>query len=81
MLVRRGLRLVVSMAIVFVVTIGGFWSHYVLYGDSPYDEVGIDLNSNMPPPLRDWACAKLHARFPGSVAPYGCTWDFHPERR
>ena len=57
-------------------TMGWRWYSYVTAGESPYDEVGIGLNSRLPAPLRGWGCAKLAQRFPHTVPPYGC----EPER-
>lgn len=48
------------------------WYRWATAGDSPYDEVGIDLNAYMPAPLHDWACGRIAQRFPGSLPPYGC---------
>jgi hypothetical protein len=42
---------------------------------SPYNEVGIDLNSAMPAPIRKWGCDKLHATFPKAQPPNGCQAD------
>ena len=52
----RLLRLVVLVVMVFGVVIGGFWYKYVTNTESPYDEVGIELNSRMPDPIRKWGC-------------------------
>ena len=53
-------------------TFGWRWYSYVTAGASPYDEVGIGLNSRLPAPLRVCGCARIAERFPGSVPPYGC---------
>lgn len=42
---------------------------------SPYDEVGIELNSRLPLPLRKWSCDKLHATFGSVLPPYGCSTE------
>ena len=70
---KRAARLVVIMLLVAIVLIGGRWYRYVAHGESPYDEVGIELNSRMPAPLRAWGCAQIAKRFSGTIAPYGCT--------
>ena len=70
---KRAARLVVIMLLVAIVLIGGRWYRYVAHGESPYDEVGIELNSRMPAPLRGWGCSRIAKRFPGTIAPYGCT--------
>ena len=48
------------------------WYRWATAGDSPYDEIGIDLNAYMPGPIHDWACSRIAQRFPGSIPPYGC---------
>ena len=65
-------RLVVIVVVIFVVVLGGYWFRYVTNTDSPYQEVGIELNSRLPEPLRKWGCDKLRSNFEGAVPPYGC---------
>ena len=48
------------------------WHRWATAGETPYDEIGIEVNSYMPGPLRDWACGRIAQRFPGSIPPYGC---------
>jgi len=70
---KRVVRIVVITFVAAVVLIGGRWYMYVAHSESPYDEVGIELNSRMPAPLRTWGCARIAARFAGAITPYGCT--------
>jgi hypothetical protein len=70
--VGRLLRLVLIVVVALTVVIGGFWYRYVSNTESPYDEVGIELNSRMPEPIRKWGCDKLQATFAGALPPYGC---------
>jgi hypothetical protein len=44
----------------------------VTNGKTPYDEVGIGLNSYMPQPLRGWGCQQLRKEFGKMLPPYGC---------
>ena len=67
------LRVLLLMVVVVGVVLGGFWFRYVSNTESPYDEVGIELNSRMPQPIRKWGCDKLHANFAGAIPPYGCS--------
>ena len=66
------------LPLVFAIVVAGLvvpvwqWYRWATAGDSPYDEVGIDLNAYMPGPMRGWACARIAQRFPGSLPPYGC---------
>lgn len=63
----------VAIAVIAVgVVLGGFWYRYVSNSETPYQEVGIELNSRMPGPIRKWGCDQLHATFAGAVPPYGC---------
>jgi hypothetical protein len=67
------LRVAFIMVFVFAVVLGGFWYRYVTNTESPYQEVGIELNSRMPEPIRRWGCDKLQSNFDGAVPPYGCS--------
>ncbi|MBX4906462.1 MULTISPECIES: hypothetical protein [Rhizobium] len=68
-------RLLLTVALAFVVVIGFRWYRYVSNTESPYDEVGITLNSAMPSPINAWGCAKLKETFSGVLPPYGCGAD------
>ena len=48
------------------------WYQWATAGESPYDEVGIDVNNAMPGPLHRWACARIAERFPRTLPPSGC---------
>ena len=67
------LRLVTIVIVAVGVVLGGFWYRYVSNTESPYDEVGIELNSRMPEPIRKWGCDKLQRTFVGAIPPYGCS--------
>lgn len=69
---KKLVRLLLTIAIALVVVIGFRWYRYVTNTDSPYDEVGITLNTSMPGPLNAWGCAKLKETFSGALPPYGC---------
>ncbi|WP_244618812.1 hypothetical protein [Rhizobium sp. 18065] len=60
--------------VVFVgLMLGGFqWYRYITNTESPYQEVGIELNSRMPEPIRKWGCDRLHETFANTLPPYGC---------
>jgi hypothetical protein len=64
------IALITVMALVFFVV--GRWYTYVSNSESPYEEVGIALNSRMPEPIRKWGCDRLHATFGNGLPPYGC---------
>ena len=67
------LPVVVAIVIVGLATPLWQWYRWATSGDSPYAEIGIDLNAYMPGPLHDWACNRIAQRFPGALPPYGCT--------
>lgn len=71
---RLALAVTVGVGILLsgVGTLGWRWYHYVNAGDTPYDEVGIEVNRRLPEPLRAWGCARIKERFPRAVPPYGC---------
>ena len=48
------------------------WYQWATAGESPYDEIGIDVNNMMPGPLHRWACARIAGRFPRTLPPSGC---------
>lgn len=64
--------LMVGVVAAFAIVLGGQWYYYVAYASSPYDEVGIAINSRMPAPLRSWGCARIAERFPRTLPPFGC---------
>ena len=69
---KKLVRLLLTIALAFVVFTGFRWYRYISNTDSPYDEIGITLNSSMPGPLNSWGCAQLKATFVDSLPPYGC---------
>lgn len=68
----RTLLIIIIAGVIFV---GQRWYTYVTNKTSPYDEVGIQLNSAMPSPVRKWGCDQLHATFAKALPPYGCQSD------
>ncbi len=68
----RVVRFLLIVAIAAVGVFGFRWYRYVTNDESPYQEVGIELNSRMPQPIRKWGCDRLHATFGDVVPPYGC---------
>jgi len=72
---KKLLRLLLTIALAMVVLTGFRWYRYVTNTDSPYDEIGIMLNNNMPSPINAWGCAKLETTFTGSLPPCGCAAD------
>lgn len=69
---RRAIQLLLTVVIVLAVVVGFRWYRYVTNTESPYDEVGIELNSRMPGPINEWGCVTLHTTFGNALPPYGC---------
>lgn len=69
---RRIARIFIISLIAGVLLFGQRWYSYVTNTTSPYDEVGIEINSALPAPIRKWGCDKLHERFPDARPPNGC---------
>lgn len=69
---KKLLQVVAMMAIAAVAVLGGRWYMYVTNTESPYDEIGINLNNAMPGSINKWGCDKLHATFGNVLPPYGC---------
>ena len=69
------MRIVMILLIVILAMASFFgvrWYMYVSNTTSPYDEVGIAINTKMPDPLNRWGCNKLRTTFGNVVPPYGC---------
>jgi hypothetical protein len=69
---RTTLATVIAVVLALGGTFGYQWYSYVTAGLSPYDEVGISINSALPRSLRVWGCAQMEPRFPGALPPLGC---------
>lgn len=70
---NRLLRLVVVVIVACVAAVGGRWYSYVTNTSSPFDEIGIELNSRAPAPLNEWGCGRLKETFGDkTLPPYGC---------
>ena len=69
---RKFAQIVLIAVIAMVAVVGFRWYRYAVNTESPYDEVGIELNTRMPDLVSKWACDRLHATF-GDVLPHhGC---------
>ena len=63
---------VLALAAILAVMIYQFWYQFAVNGDSPYDEMFIEINGMMPQSARNWACGQIADRFPGTLPPYTC---------
>lgn len=71
-MLRKFAQILLIAVIAMVAVVGFCWYRYAVNTQSPYDEVGIELNSRMPGPINTWACGKLHTTFGDVLPPYGC---------
>lgn len=69
---KRILRVLMITAISAIVLFGSRWYSYVTNTESPYQEVGIDINSRLPDPFNKWGCERLHTTFGNVPPPVGC---------
>lgn len=70
----RFLTIVLVACLILAGVVGYRWYSYVSNTQSPFEEVGIELNSRMPGPIRDWGCARLKQTFGAkTLPPYGCS--------
>lgn len=72
MSVGKAVRILLIVVLAPALLLGFQWHRYVTNKETPYDEIGIALNSRMPEPIRKWGCDRLKASFPNSLPPYGC---------
>ena len=71
-LLKFVITFVLALAVILAAMIYQFWYQFAVNGNSPYDEIFIEINGVMPQPARSWACGKIAERFPGSLPPYTC---------
>lgn len=69
---QMGVSVGLALLIGGVGFLGYKWWAYVTNTKSPYDEIGIELNSRAPAPFNEWGCAQLKLRFERMIPPYGC---------
>jgi len=69
---KRIVSALVILTLMLAVVIYQFWYTHATNGDSPYDEMFIEINGWMPSGARNWACGQIAERFPGSLPPYSC---------
>jgi hypothetical protein len=63
-----------GVVILLAIVVFGYWLYATYTIASAENETWIAINSNMPDPLRQWACTELSSRLgdTASVAPEGC---------
>lgn len=68
----KGVQVFLSIILLFVVGVIGFWLWYVTSSDTQFQSPGMDINNAMPAPLNAWGCEQLKKRFGHQNAPFGC---------
>lgn len=72
-LVKKLLRIILIVVIAAIAVAGQRWYSYVTNTTDPFDELGINLQSYMPAPVRHWGCMQLKKNFGHrTLPPYGC---------
>ncbi len=72
----RWKQLLLAAIIAVAAVLGGRWFYYVAFADSPFDEVGIQINALMPGPINRFGCDLLEQRFgTKTMPPMGCGKD------
>ncbi len=74
-------KAVTYLILVLLVLLGPFsfvYYRYVTNIESPYDDIGIRLNSSVPGFVQDWGCGKLKENFAEQLPPLGCAVDGDP---
>ncbi len=70
---KKLLRIILIVVIAAIAVAGQRWYSYVTNTTDPFDEVGINLQSYMPAPVRHWGCMQLKKNFgTKTLPPYGC---------
>jgi len=70
---KRLVSILFGGLVAVVAVVGYQWYGYIANTDTPFDEVGIDLNNMMPGPVRDYGCRRLKETFGAkTLPPYGC---------
>ncbi len=65
--------MIVRLLLLIVVVVGGYWAYYVFASGSPYDQIGVAINSRLPADARAYGCAELKKRHASAnPAPQGC---------
>ncbi|MEW6125061.1 MAG: hypothetical protein AB1698_20850 [Pseudomonadota bacterium] len=64
---------IIRLLVLLVIAVGGYWAYYVFAAASPYDRIGVAINSHLPEQARAYGCAELKKRHAGAqAAPEGC---------
>ncbi len=67
------IKTLLGIVILVAIIVFGYWLYATYTIASADDEIWVQVNSNMPDPLRKWACAEVNTRITASDAPMGCT--------
>lgn len=69
------IRTLLGLVLILAVIIFGYWLYATYSITNANDEMWVQVNSQMPDPLRRWSCSEVKSRIGGTVtqAPSGCT--------
>ncbi len=66
------IKTLLGIAILLAIVVFGYWLYATYTMASADDEIWVKVNSNLPDPLRKWACAEVNGRMTDADAPVGC---------
>jgi hypothetical protein len=71
------IKTLLGVVILVAIIVFGYWLYATYTIASADDEIWVKVNSNLPDPLRQWACSEVNGRLSAADAPTGCgdVWD------
>ncbi len=67
------IKTLLGVVILVAIVVFGYWLYATYTIASADDEIWVKVNSQMPDPLRKWACTEVNGRISAAEAPQGCT--------
>lgn len=71
--VLKGILIFLSVILLCIAGLLGYWAWYVTSSKTQYDQIGMEVNNLLPAPINRWGCDQLKKRFGSESAPHGCT--------
>lgn len=70
-------KTVIGIVILLAIIVFGYWFLKTYTMASADDGFWIKINSNMPDPIRKWACQEVHRRIDTKQSPASCNDFWH----
>ncbi len=66
-----------GIVILLAIAVFGYWLYASYTLTNTDDEIWMQINGNLPDPLREWSCKEVNTRIKTAEAPAGCAgfWD------